>query len=391
MITVSDARKLIQENSIPSKIESQKLDNVRGRVLAEDVHSIIDTPPFNQSAMDGYAFSYKLWDGKSSLNVIGEIQAGNYSSDKIKPFEAIRIYTGAALPSGADTVVMQENVISSENMIKIIDEQLIIGSNVRLMGSQLKKGEVALHKGHILTPASISFLAGNGINNVKIYSNPKVSIIVTGKELVQPGNPVTQGKIFESNSFGIKAALNQLNIEPVSTEVLDDNETEIVKAVNKQMQSDILIISGGVSAGNYDLVSSALEKCGIGKVLHKVKQKPGKPFYFGKLNHTLVFGLPGNPAAALTCFYEYIVPAISSITKINYFKNANMPLGNDFRKKPGLTYFLKGKTSMMHVNILNNQESYMMNSFAMADCIIELDEEKEYVKKGDLVNIIMIN
>ena len=219
---------------------------------------------------------------------------------------------------------------------------------------------------------------------------PVVSIIVTGKELVQPGENISQGKIYESNSFGLIAALHQLSVLTVSVNIVDDDEEAIMNAINKNLNSDILILTGGVSVGDYDFVAGALEKCGVKKIFHKVKQKPGKPFYFGRHDKTLVFALPGNPAAVMTCFYEYIVSAISMFTKINYFKKMKVPVANDFTMKPGLTYFLKGKTGINDVSILSNQESYQMNSFAIADCIIELEEEKEFVRKGDRVNIKMI-
>ena len=391
MISVHEARELILDNCPTSKVEQMFLKKANGLVLAEPVYSPINTPPFNQSAMDGYAFSYDDWDGKLDLFLKGEVQAGNYFAEAIKPNEAIRIFTGAALPSCADTVVIQENVNKNDKLIRIKDAQLIRGSNVRLHGSQTKKGEVALPEGHFLSPASISFLAGLGIDKVRVYANPVTSIIVTGKELIKPGETMIEGKIYESNSFGLKAALMQMNISDVETQMVDDNEEAIITAIKNQLvQADILILTGGVSVGDYDFVTPALEKCGVKKVFHKVKQKPGKPFYFGVHQQTLVFGLPGNPASVLTCFYEYVSEAIRCFTKREYFKKIKLPLVQDYSKKSGLTFFVKGKTNANTVSILNDQESYKMNSFAMADCLIELDEDKEHFHKSDLVNVRMI-
>ena len=390
MINVIEAKQLIIENCPVPKVKTLPLLEATGSILAEPVYSPIDTPPFHQSAMDGYVFSYEGWDKKSPLIVNGEIQTGSYYSKPVLANEAMRIFTGAPVPSGADTVVMQEKVVRDNNVIIIQDEHLAKGSNVRLQGSQTKKGEIALHQKQLLTPAGISFLAGIGISKINVFSKPAVSIIVTGKELTTAGAEITDGKIFESNSIGLRAALQQLNIKEVSVEVVDDEEEEITNAITRNLEADILILTGGVSLGDYDLVPASLEKCGVVKVFHKVKQKPGKPFYFGKFNQTLVFALPGNPAAVMSCFYEYVVPAISSFTQINYFKKLLLPLANDFHKKAGLTYFLKGKTGEQNVAILNNQESYLLNSFAVADCLVELDEDKEHFKKGDLVNICMI-
>jgi molybdopterin molybdotransferase len=341
--------------------------------------------------MDGYAFSFENWDGKSDLKIAGEIQAGSKEVIEIKPLQAARIFTGAALPAATDTVVMQEHVTKNGNQIHINNTQLVKGTNVRSRGSQTRKGELALDKGQLLTPPAISFLAGIGIEKVDVFSKPSISIIVTGKELIQPGNEITEGEIYESNSCGLIAGLNAMDITPNSVEIVDDVEAEIINAINRQLNSDILILTGGVSVGDYDFVAKTLEKCGVKNIFHKIKQKPGKPFYFGKRNESLVFGLPGNPASALTCFYEYIIPAIDNFTKKNYQRKLKMPLANDYKKKAGLTYFLKGKTNDEKVMILNNQESYMMNSFAIADCLIELEEEKEQFMKGEMVNVLMIS
>ncbi len=390
MITVTEARKIINENSLQSKKETISLKIANGYVLAEPTLSVIDTPPFQQSAMDGYAISFDDWDKKSELKVIGEIQAGTSFNQKLISSEAVLIFTGAMLPQGTDTVVMQEKVEKVENTITIKDINLLRGHNVRLKGSQAQKGDVALEAGQLLTPSGISFLAGVGINQVSVYSKPNVSIVVTGKELIQPGNILSIGKIYESNSFGLTAGLKQLNINNVSTQTIDDNENEIIHAVMSQVQKDFIILTGGVSVGDYDFVHSALEKCGVIKLFHRVKQKPGKPIYFGKINNTLVFGLPGNPAAVMCCFYEYVVPAICNFTHNAKPRKIKFQLENDFTKKTGLTFFLKGKSGENGVRILNSQESYLMNSFALADCLIELEEEKEIYKKGDWVKVLML-
>ncbi|TRX21698.1 molybdopterin molybdotransferase MoeA [Flavobacterium franklandianum] len=390
MINVKEAKKLIEENCCTLRVETLTLLEANGSILAEPIYAVIDTPPFHQSAMDGYAFSFENWDKKSDLTVIGEIQTGNYSNKIVQSNEVVRIYTGAPIPPGTDTVVMQEKISKDGNTIQILDPFLVKGTNVRPQGSQTQKGEMALQERQLLTPVAISFLAGIGISKVNVFSKPTVSIIVTGKELAAANDEISEGKIFESNSIGLIAALHQLGINPVSVEVVDDVEEEIEKAISNQLSSDILILTGGVSVGDYDLVPDSLEKCGVQKIFHKIKQKPGKPFYFGRHNQTLVFALPGNPAAVMSCFYEYVAQVISSFTQKEYFKKMAFPLADDFNKNAGLTFFLKGKMGEKAVTVLNNQESYKLNSFAVADCLIEFDEEKEIFKKGDLVNVRMI-
>ena len=390
MIPVAEARKLIDQNCKGSREEVLRLIDALDRALSADVISPIDTPPFHQSAVDGYAFRFSDWNKKAGLEVQGEVQAGNVYSSEVNSSQAIRIFTGAPLPNGLDTVVMQEKVEVQGAFIYIKDDQLVSGANVRLRGSQTKTGDVVLKKGHRMTPASISFLASLGILEVPVFANPYIRIIVTGKELVLPGGKIEGGQIFESNSFALGTALRAMGISPVAVEIVEDDEPVIIQAISNALDADIVILTGGASVGLYDLVPSSLEKCGVQKVFHKVKQKPGKPFYFGTHNDTLIFALPGNPAAVLSCFYEYITPAIGRFTGRQYQKRLKMILAHDFQKKPGLTNFMKGKTKGNTVFILDHQESYLMNSFAHADALVELEEDREVFLKGDLVDVLMI-
>ncbi len=391
MISVSEAKKQIIKHSKSPRVEEKLLSNALGFALAETLYAKMDTPPFNNSAMDGYAFSCALWDKKSSLTIIGEVQAGSNNNLKTGPNEAIRIFTGAPVPADVDTVIMQEKVNLEDGKITILDDGLFQGSNIRPKGSQTKKGDVALKKGQIITPAGISYLASMGFSKVKVYAKPKVSIIITGKELVKAGNKLKSAEIYESNGMGLTAGFRQMGIEPLSVALVDDVLESIEKAIQSQLSSDIILLTGGVSVGNYDLVPTALENCGVEKIFHKVKQKPGKPFYFGKTATSLIFALPGNPAAVMTCFYEYVTAPIDAFTQKKHLKSLTMRLKNDFNKKPGLTYFLKGKTIESEVEILDSQLSYMLNSFAVADCLITLEEEKTEFKKGDLVKVLMID
>jgi molybdopterin molybdotransferase len=169
--------------------------------------------------------------------------------------------------------------------------------------------------------------------------------------------------------------------------VTDDDENEIMNAMQAAMDADFVLLTGGVSVGDYDLVPAALEKCGVSKIFHKVKQKPGKPLFFGKKNKTLFFGLPGNPASVLTCFYEYVVDALERFTYTHLVNEMRLPLLYGFTKKPGLTFFLKGKINESGVEILGQQDSYLLNSFALADCLIELDENREQFLPGETVSV----
>ena len=390
MISVDEAKALISRKCKVNRTEVIPIEESFGYVLAKDIQSPVDTPPFDNSAMDGYAFHYASWDGLSPIRVVGEVQAGSVPEYVLARHEAVRIFTGAVVPGSADTVVMQEKVEVEGDEIFIRDEQLTMGRNIREKGSQTKAGELALPEGHRLVPASISFLAGLGIDKVNVYARPEVAIIVTGKELVPPGTPLKRGEIYESNGYGLSAACQSLQIEPMYVDIVKDDVSLIENSIRNASDADIIILTGGASVGDYDLVPAALQQFGAEKVFHMVSQRPGKPFYFGTHSGTLIFGLPGNPAAVLTSFYQFIVPAIEAFTHKPYFPRKKMILANSYTKKPQLTYFLKGKTSGDQVEILDHQQSYLVNSFAHADCLITLEEGRDRYDAGDEVEVLLV-
>lgn len=392
MISVNEAKKIIRENIITLPPVKTQLLQSSGKVLAEDVYSSINIPAFHQSSMDGFAFSFHHWKTKSSLKIKGEVAAGSNASFALPDGDAVRIFTGAAVPEGADTVVMQEKTKIENGYLFIEDENILPGSNVRLTGSEIKTGDLALAKDSLLMPAAIGYLASMGITDVLVYPHPSVSIIVTGNELQIPGQPLQQGQVYESNSFLLQAALKQLHIDDVKICKAED-ELEIVKLVlnNALINSDIIFLTGGVSVGDYDFVTAAAEQSGVEKIFHKIKQRPGKPFYFGKKDNKLVFGLPGNPASVLTCFYEYVEPALQQISKKKSgMQVMQVPLADSFKKAAGLTHFLKGFYDGKIVTALNAQESYRLSSFANANCLIKIDEEVTVCNKGEIVEIHLL-
>jgi len=361
--------------------------------LSADIYAQNDIPAFNQSSMDGYAFSYNDWDSKNKLIIQGEIPAGITEDIPLVSQQAIRIFTGGAVPAGADTVVMQEKIKVENNYLVIDDQRLKKGDNVRIRGAEIKKGTLALEKDSFLSPAAIGFLAGTGIADVEVYPTPSVAIISTGKELQQPGKSLTRGQVYESNSFTLKASLEQLNIRDVKIMWVDDKPELLQQVLADSLQnSDMILLTGGVSVGDYDFVLQAATQCGVEKIFHRIKQKPGKPLYFGKKQNQTVFGLPGNPASVLTCFYEYVLPAIGNMKacKPHLLQIKNVELFHGYKKPPGLTHFLKGVYSNEKVKTLDAQESYRMSSFSKANCLICLDEEKQEWKAGDKVEIHLL-
>ena len=208
----------------------------------------------------------------------------------------------------------------------------------------------------------------------------------------KPGQPLQSGQVYESNSFSLKTALHQLHINNVQTLFANDDILSLKKALKNALQSsDIVLLTGGVSVGDYDFVLKAVELCGVEKLFHKVKQRPGKPLYFGKKGSKVIFGLPGNPSSVLTCFYEYVVTAIEQLTKqYEIIKLEMLPLGKSYNKNTSLTHFLKGKKDGNIVHFLDAQESFRMSSFANADCLIYIPEDKQECKEGDFVEVHLL-
>ena len=390
MIEVSEALKIVAENSSKMAIRKLSVNKALGYVLGKTVYSPIAMPPFRQSAMDGFAFTYSE---KQQYDVVSSSQAGDYSNIKLEPSEAVRVFTGAFVPYDADTVVMQEHVMVNESSILIskMPEQF---ANVRDKGEQINKGEVVFEANTLLTPAAIGFLACLGITEVEVYKKPKVAILVTGNELVKPRKKLAKGKIYESNSVMLQAALQTIGVNKAKVFRVKDNLKATKKALKGILSKyNIVLISGGISVGDYDFVQEALLENNVEELFYKINQKPGKPMFFGRKNETLVFALPGNPASSLTNFYVYVYPAIK---KNMGFSEIHLPkiirkLNAEITNTSGKTLFLKALYNETHVTVLDGQSSAMLNTFATANSLLIVPENVEGYKKDQLVILLPID
>lgn len=390
MISVEEAKKLVTENISPLNVVFKPLHQASGLILAEDINGLYDIPAFRQSSMDGYAIG--LGDIGQALNLIGEMAAGTGNMLTLKSGEAIRIFTGAPVPEGADTVVMQEKTVKNGNHISVVDDKLVLGANIRAVGSEIRAGAMAMRKGSFLTPAALAYLAGIGISAVKVFSVPRVAIILTGNELQEPGLPPAFGKVYESNSYSLSAALKNVGVTEIEILKAEDTLDKLTRVLNSALESnDVVLLTGGVSVGDYDFVIKAAENCHVEQIFHKVKQKPGKPLYFGKQNEKVIFGLPGNPSSVLSCYYNYVLPGLK---KLSGMETAEMEIKGElthgYSKPKGLTHFLKGNFADGKAIPLGAQESYRLSSFAQANCLIELDQEQEVFSAGEMVKVILI-
>lgn len=387
MISTVEAKRIIAENCIQLSTRIVSLDKAGGLILAKDIYASINIPAFPQSGMDGYALAFSSV-GKP-IAITGEQAAGASQHINVKPGTAVRIFTGAVVPEGADTVVIQEKSKVIDGFLQIEDDNLKQGDNVRLPGSEIAKGILALPAGSVLTPPAIGFLAGMGIASVEVIPGPRISILVTGNELQDPGTAPEFGKVYESNSFALIAALKQLHIHNVAVYKVVDDSGSLTKILGEALAtSDMVLMTGGVSVGDYDFTVKASENCGVRKIFHKIRQRPGKPIFFGEKENILFFGLPGNPASVLTCFYEYVIPALEKLTAQKLqLEIKQAPLSVSYKKTSGITHFLKGIFDGQQVNLPDGQESYKLNSFARANCLVMIPEPVTEVQAGEKVEI----
>jgi len=392
MISVSDAIEIIGKNISIAEAIGLPLSEATGLVLADDIYATADIPAFPQSSMDGYALSFDAWSVHRQLTIQGEVAAGSNQPFQSAPDKAVRIFTGAPVPPGTDTVVMQEKTRTENGKLIIEDEKLRMGTNVRQQGSEIKAGMLALSKNTLLSPGAIGFLAGVGISEVKVYPNPTITIIVTGNEFQKQGNPLQYGQVYESNSFALSAVMKQINLHSVQVQRVRDDLKSLINVMQQALQnSDVVLLTGGISVGDYDFVLQAASACGVEKLFHRVKQRPGKPLYFGKKDKKLVFGLPGNPSSVLTCFYIYVLRALGQLSNRSLaLQTIHAPLGKTFRKDAGLTHFLKGHYDGNVAMPLDAQESYRMRSYALANCLIQIDEEVTEYLEGASVKVHLI-
>jgi molybdopterin molybdotransferase len=389
LVSVEQARALIAASVSRVHPVVKELIHSTGLALAEDIFSPLDIPAFDQSSMDGYAIYAE--DIKRLLTVQGIIAAGHAQPETLIRNHAMRIFTGAPLPAGADTIVMQEKVIVDESGIKVTDPHIEKGTHVRKRGSEIKKDELVLNKGTVITAPVVGLIASLGISSVKVYPRLYVCIMATGNELQMSGQPLEAGKVYESNNSFLMSALRPFAEAMKSATYVEDNleimERELSLIINNY---ELIIITGGVSVGDYDFVRQAADLAGIHCKFHRVKQKPGKPLYFGTKENKIIFGLPGNPASVVSCFYEYVLPAVRFMLHLPQEELLTAVLKDDFKKVKGLTQFLKAFYADGEVEILEAQESYRLRSFARANCLVALDENRLDYDKGEIVTVRLL-
>lgn len=389
MISVSEAFAILDNLSDSKKTVELSLLEAHNHMLAETVYSPINMPPFRQATMDGFAVASH---DSLQYKIVGEVKAGDFFTNELKPGQALKIFTGAAVPNSAQAVMQIEkvNIVDSDLFLQ---ETIKPETNIRQLGAQIAKGAVALEEGTLLNPAAIGFLTGLGFTKVKVYQKPSVGIVITGNELVSAGENLPNGKVYESNAIMLQTALFDANFNVVSLYQVEDN-FENTKSILKKaiIENDIVLVSGGISVGDYDFVGKALESLNVETLFYKVNQKPGKPLFVGKQDGKLIFALPGNPAASLTCFYIYVLPTLQNRSGIEhrYGSGLKKDLSHDFAVDNPRSQFLKAAVSGNEVTILSHQDSGMLDSFALANALVYVHEGKYQLVKEDKVSVYLI-
>lgn len=401
MISCEEAKKIIEANCRVLPAETVFLALASGTASAEDVLAPISLPLFTNSAMDGFALDSTQTMSATeerpvSLRIACDIKAGD-KPRQISLGETARIMTGAPLPEGSDAVLEKEKSILRDGFL-VLKAPVSAGRNVRRPGEEIKEGELAFSKNGILNPGAIGFLSGMGIERIRVFRKPRVSVITTGSELMRPGSRLKPGKIYDSNATMLLSALQDLRIQPILIRQVKDESKLIHKILSFALKnSDLVILTGGVSVGEYDPVKAVLGEAGAETLFWKVSQKPGKPIYCGKKNKTLIFGLPGNPAAVFTCFYEYIYPAIRMMSGHSrpYLAEESARLLSKVEPDKSKTLFLKGHVvsateKEKTVLPLRNQKSHMLSSLRQANALVVVSQSSKELEEGDAVSVHLL-
>ncbi|MDY6821344.1 MAG: molybdopterin molybdotransferase MoeA [Deferribacterota bacterium] len=395
MIEPNEALDIIMENVGEVDCERVYFTQSKGRVLAEDIKSNMNLPPFDNSAMDGYAFHFDDLKRYNRLSVKGVIGAGSSDALHVEEGECARIMTGAPMPKGADTVVEFEKVnLIDNNTIEIIGD-LHKGRNVRKTGEDIKKGE-SLHylKGEFITPAIIARLVSCGVYNYKVYRRPKVAIISTGSELIYPGSLIEDNKIVESNGEYITLTLQDVGVEVLYKGIIEDS-FEALKSIIEGLQLyDSIITIGGISKGDYDIVRLYGKQLGIKWFFNEVFQKPGKPFSFGLIGDKPVFSFPGNPLSSAFCQFFYFLPAIKKMMGVKrpYNNKFKAYLEKDIYKKSKRNMFLNANIYMgdngIKVIAAERENSNLISQLLFSNGYIYMSSKvMGSIGKGTLVDV----
>lgn len=396
LMTVVEARAVMLPAAARLKSEALPLEDVLGRVLAEPVTATRDQPPFPVSAMDGYALSHG--DAPGILKILGESAAGRGFAGRCEPGTAVRISTGAAIPDGADTVVIQEDVRREGDRVEV--PAAGPNDNIRAQGLDFTAGTVLLDAGRRLDGVAISLAAAAGFAKLDVTARPRVAILSSGDELAAPGTAPGPWQIFDSATYGIAGLVRSWGGAAVRLAVQKDDVAQIGRAAEQGLTgSDILVVVGGASVGDHDLARPALIKLGLEMLVGKIAVRPGKPTWFGRSPAGLVLGLPGNPASALVCARLFLKPILGKMLGLNPDDSVELRRARLLKALPAngpREHYLRARAQLddqgcLTAQAFEDQDSSRISIFAAANALIRLPVDTPPLEEGALVDVLMLD
>ncbi len=398
MLSVDEALARVVDGLGLCEAETIPLEDGHGRVLAEGVAARITQPPFNASAMDGYAVrASDLTEIPRELKIIGEAAAGHPFEGKAGNGQAVRIFTGGAVPEGADTIIIQEDT-SREGDVVTVNEGAAHGTYVRPRGFDFSEGEVLLKTGRKILARDLSLAASMNVTQFRVRRKPVVAILATGDELVMPGEELNPGQIISSNSFGLAAMIESAGGQPVRLGIARDTKESLAEHIARASDADILLTIGGASVGDHDLVQPALEAAGMTLDFWKIAMRPGKPLMFGQLGDQRVLGLPGNPVSAMVCSRIFLLPMLDKMLGIEgaSVDQKTAMLGAGVKKNGPRQHYMratidKGDEGQDVVTPVRSQDSSLLSPLSQADCLIVRAPGAPAAESGEAVPILHLD
>lgn len=394
---VKSARDAILKAARTLPAEVVLLEKAQSRVLARDVKSKRNQPPFHASAMDGYAVrGADVANAPVKLRVIGEAPAGQAFGGAVKPGQAVRIFTGAPLPRGSDTIVIQENCNRDDDMVTVLHPEPK-GRYVRAKGLDFKSGQTLLTAGTRLGSRQLGLAAAMNLANLPARRRPRVAIMPTGDELVAPGGKPRGDQIISSNNFALAAFVRHCGGDPLDLGIVGDDHRSLARAIKKAQGCDILVTLGGASVGDHDLVQDALKKAGLKLNFYRIAMRPGKPLMYGKLKSMHVLGLPGNPVSSIICARIFLKPLIDKMlglddSDVPFTARLVTPLdANDQRQDYLRAVLTHGADGIPSVTAFSRQDSSMLTTLNQANCLIIRPPFAKAARKGARVNVLMLD
>jgi molybdopterin molybdotransferase len=396
MISIDEALELVLRELPPLGSERVPLAEAAGRVAAAPALSAVDLPPFDRSAMDGYAVRAADTAPGVPLRLAGGVAAGEVATATLEPGTATRVSTGAAIPPGADAILQSELAVEHDGTVAPA-RAVEPGTHVRFRGEDLHAGDELAPAGSVLTLPRISALASAGVGELAVHRRPRLHLIVTGSELLPLGAPPEPGRIHESNGLMVRLLASRAGAEIVDHGVVGDDYEATRSAVSEGLEGDVLVVSGGVSVGPHDHVKPAFESCGVEEVFWRVRIKPGKPLWFGRRGETLVFGLPGNPLSTIVCFCVFIEPALRRLAGEAEARPRLEPgrLTTPARASDGRTTFLTatlrpGGDGVLEATPTERQGSHMTGALGESDGFAVAPEEAGELPAGAPVDVLRL-